>query len=79
MSADTEKLKRTATSRSLPFALRKLGHVVIRVSDLQRAVDFCTSVLGLRISDVYPEEMMPGVMVFLRFNVDHHGIALVGG
>ena len=33
---------------------------------------------GFEISDVYPEEMVPGGMVFLRCNPDHHGIALVG-
>jgi catechol 2,3-dioxygenase len=79
MPADIEKLKRTAASHPPPFTIRKLGHVVIRVRDLQRSADFYTAVLGLRISDVYPEEMMQGGMVFLRFNTDHHGIALVGG
>jgi catechol 2,3-dioxygenase len=62
-----------------PFAIRKIGHVVLRVTDLQRSVDFYTRVLGFRVSDVYPEEMMPGGMVFLRCSADHHGVALVGG
>jgi len=35
--------------------------------------------LGLKVSDVYSEDLMPGGMVFLRFNADHHGVALVGG
>ena len=34
--------------------------------------------LGFRISDVYPDTMMDGGMVFMRFNADHHGVALVG-
>jgi len=42
-------------------------------------VDFYTRVLGMKVSDTYDETMMPGRMVFLRFNPDHHGIALVGG
>jgi len=62
-----------------PFRIRKLGHVVLRASDLRKSVEFYTQVLGLAISDVYPEEMVPGGMVFMRFNPDHHGVALVGG
>jgi len=62
-----------------PFRIRKIGHVVLRARDLERSVAFYTQVLGFRVSDVYPEEMMPGGMVFMRCNADHHGIALVGG
>lgn len=62
-----------------PFRLNKIGHVVLRARDLQRSVDFYTKVLGMKVSDTYDEAMMPGRMVFLRFNPDHHGIALVGG
>ena len=56
----------------------KLGHVVLNVRDVERSARFYTEVLGFEISDVYPEEMVPGGMVFLRCNPDHHGIALVG-
>lgn len=61
------------------FELRKLGHVVLNVTDLGVSVRFYTDVLGLRVSDRYPDSMVPGGMVFLRFNTDHHGVALVGG
>src|ERR671937_1346980 len=61
------------------FQLRKLGHVVLNVSDLEASLRFYTDVLGLQISDRYPDSMVPGGMVFLRFDTDHHGIALVGG
>ena len=61
------------------FELKKIGHVVLNVSDLEAAVRFYTEVLGLRISDRYPESMVPGGMVFMRCNTDHHGVALVGG
>jgi catechol 2,3-dioxygenase len=64
---------------SLPFALRKIGHVVLNVSDLDAAVRFYTEVLGLEVSDRYPDTMVPGGMVFMRCNADHHGVALVGG
>jgi catechol 2,3-dioxygenase len=61
------------------FQLRKLGHVVLNVTDLEAAVRFYTEVLGLQISDRYPDSTMPGGMGFLRCNPDHHGVALVGG
>ena len=63
----------------LGFQLRKIGHVVLNVSDLEAAVDFYTAILGLQVSDRYPTSMVPGGMVFLRCNTDHHGVALVGG
>jgi catechol 2,3-dioxygenase-like lactoylglutathione lyase family enzyme len=63
----------------MQFQLRKIGHVVLNVTDLERAVAFYTSVLGLEVSDRYPDVMVPGGMVFLRLNPDHHGVALVGG
>ena len=48
------------------------------MSDLERSVRFYTEVLGFSVSDVYPAEMVPGGMVFMRCNADHHGVALVG-
>ena len=61
-----------------PFRIGKLGHVVLNVRDVERSARFYTELLGFEVSDVYPEEMVPGGMVFLRCNPDHHGIALVG-
>src|SRR5262245_64468580 len=61
------------------FQLRKIGHVVLNVSDLEASVRFYTGLLGLQVSDRYPDSMVPGGMVFLRCNTDHHGVALVGG
>ncbi len=61
-----------------PFALTKIGHVVLMVSDIERSARFYTGVLGFRVSDVYPETMMKGRMVFMRCAADHHGVALVG-
>jgi catechol 2,3-dioxygenase len=63
----------------LQFQLRKIGHVVLNVTDLDASVGFYTEVLGLEVSDRYPPTMVPGGMVFLRCNTDHHGVALVGG
>ena len=61
-----------------PFSLTKIGHVVLMSTDLERSVKFYTGVLGFRVSDVYPETMMKGRMVFMRCAADHHGVALVG-
>jgi catechol 2,3-dioxygenase-like lactoylglutathione lyase family enzyme len=68
-----------ATEIPRPFQLRKIGHVVLNVTDLEAALRFYTEVLGLEVSDRYPDSMVPGGMIFLRCNPDHHGVALVGG
>jgi catechol 2,3-dioxygenase len=75
---DPNEFKTQARPKGLPFRIGKLGHVVINVSEVARSVRFYTQVLGFEISDLYPEEMVPGGMAFLRCNPDHHGIALVG-
>jgi catechol 2,3-dioxygenase len=62
----------------MDFHISKLGHIVLQVADLERSTVFYTQVLGFKVSDVYPEDMMPGGMVFLRCNTDHHCLALVG-
>jgi catechol 2,3-dioxygenase len=67
------------SGEQIPFTIGKIGHVVLNVADLQRSIDFYTGVLGFHITDSYPSSMMPGGMVFMRCNPDHHGIALVGG
>jgi catechol 2,3-dioxygenase len=74
-----QALRGMAPPAGLPFRVQKLGHVVLKVRDLERAVAFYTGVLGFRVSDVYPDTMMKGGMVFLRCNSDHHCLALVGG
>ena len=79
MAIDVEQIKRLAPSAGMPFRLNKIGHVVLRARDMERSVRFYTEVLGFKISDVYPDDMVPGGMVFMRLNADHHGIALVGG
>jgi catechol 2,3-dioxygenase len=78
MPFDAEKLKKRQRPQGMPFKISKIGHVVLNVSDMERAVRFYTDVLGFSVSDVYPESMVPGGMVFMRFHHDHHGVALVG-
>jgi catechol 2,3-dioxygenase-like lactoylglutathione lyase family enzyme len=76
---DPARIRQMKRPLGLPFNIGKIGHVVLDVQDVERSARFYTEVLGFHISDVYPEEMVPGGMVFLRCNTDHHGIALVGG
>lgn len=73
-----ERIKAMNTESDAPFGITKIGHVVLNCRDLERSTAFYTRVLGFKISDVYDGSMVPGGMVFLRFNTDHHGVALVG-
>jgi catechol 2,3-dioxygenase-like lactoylglutathione lyase family enzyme len=75
---DPKRVKQLRRLQGHPFRIGKLGHVVLNVRDVEQSARFYTEVLGFEISDVYPEEMVPGGMVFLRCSPDHHGIALVG-
>ncbi|HEX9146783.1 MAG TPA: VOC family protein [Candidatus Binatia bacterium] len=78
MPVNVEKLKSMTPPAGMDFHIGKLGHVVLQVGDLEKSTAFYTQVLGFKVSDVYPEAMMPGGMVFLRCNTDHHCLALVG-
>jgi len=78
-SPAVKALQRVTPPADLPFALAKLGHVVLKVRDVKRSIEFYTQLLGFRVSEVYPETMMKGGMVFLRCNADHHCLALIGG
>lgn len=77
-SEEVASLRKMRADAGLPFTIRKLGHVVLQVRDIGRSVEFYTKVLGFRVSDVYPESMMAGKMIFLRSNPDHHCLALIG-
>lgn len=79
MAVNIEKLKSMSPPAGMEFHIGKLGHVVLRVTDLERSTDFYARILGFKVSDVYPEDMMPGGMVFLRCNnTHHHCLAPVG-
>ena len=74
----TERIQALSLESCVPFAVMKIGHVVLNCRDLERSVKFYTQVLGFKISDIYEPDMVPGGMVFMRFNADHHGVGLVG-
>ena len=76
--AESQALRELQPRAGRPFNLTKIGHVVLMSTDLKRSVGFYTGVLGFRVSDVYPETMMKGRMVFMRCAADHHGVALIG-
>src|ERR671932_2903682 len=61
-----------STAGEIPFRIRKLGHVVFYVSDMERSLRFYTEVLPFKVSDVNEQGM-----VFLRCAGDHHTLALV--
>jgi len=73
-----EALKGVQPSADVPFKFAKMGHAVLMVRDIDVSVQFYTQVLGFKVSDVYPDSMVEGRMVFMRFNDDHHGLGLVG-
>jgi catechol 2,3-dioxygenase len=59
----------------MPITVSKVGHLVLRVRDLDRALGFYTSVLGLR--EVARRDFGEGPMAFLSSGNSHHDIALV--
>jgi len=58
--------------KTTPINVKKLGHFVYEVSDIDRSVRFWTEIMGFRISD-----RNEFGMVFLRHGTDHHSIGLV--
>lgn len=57
---------------STPVKVKKLGHLVYEVSNLERALQFWTEIMGFHISDRNEKGM-----VFLRYGSDHHAIGLI--
>src|SRR5450432_1007448 len=78
MGIDPASISKYKRPENRPFDIVKLGHVVLNCSDVGRSARFYVEVLGFEISDVYPDDMVLGGMVFMRFNEDHHLLALVG-
>src|SRR5438270_9375973 len=71
MGESTPDGAQQATQTRTPVQVRKLGHVVLRVSDVERSMRFWTEILGFNVSDRNEQGM-----VFLRYGSDHHTIAL---
>jgi len=75
---DPDRLTAMTRPADMPFRISKIGHVVLQCRDIERTVRFYTEVLGFKVSDVYPDDMVPGGMVFMRCSTDHHGVGFVG-
>jgi len=69
-TVDAKTSTKPAT-RTSPIRIRKLGHIVLQVRNLERSVKFYTEVLNLRVSD---NATAGGV--FLTGLGDHHTIGL---
>ena len=61
----------TATTARTPIGVRKLGHLILRVRDVDRSARFYTEVLGFTESDRNEHGY-----VFLRCGADHHVLGL---
>jgi len=72
MTQTAERPLTEQTTGLSPVKVRKLGHVVYRVRDMERSVKFYTELLNFRVSDVNEKGM-----VFLNACGDHHTIALM--
>ena len=59
----------------MSVSVSKVGHIVLRVSDLDRALSFYSGVLGLQ--EVARRDFGEGPMVFLSTGNSHHDVALV--
>ena len=59
----------------MPVRVAKVGHVVLRVRDLDASLRFYREVLGL--SEVARRDFGEGPMVFLSSGATHHDLALV--
>ena len=55
-----------------PIKIKKIGHVVYSVSDMDRSIKFWTEVMGFKFSDRNEHGM-----VFFRNATDHHTVALI--
>jgi catechol 2,3-dioxygenase len=71
-------MSRESTARNIepaeatPVKVKKIGHVVFRVRDMDKTIKFWTEVMGFTLSD-----RNENGMVFLRYGSDHHSIGLV--
>jgi catechol 2,3-dioxygenase-like lactoylglutathione lyase family enzyme len=59
----------------MPVPVSKIGHIVLRVEDLDPALAFYRGILGLK--EIARRDFGEGPMVFLSTGNSHHDIALV--
>jgi len=61
----------TASPEASPIHIKKLGHIVLTVRDVERSRRFWQEIMGFQVSDVNERGM-----VFLRCGPDHHTVAI---
>jgi catechol 2,3-dioxygenase-like lactoylglutathione lyase family enzyme len=71
MKAEKVEAQTESAPASTPVSVKKLGHVVFRVRDIEESVRFWTEIMGFRVSDRNEHGM-----VFLRCGPDHHTVGL---
>ena len=54
-----------------PVRVKKIGHIVFRVKDVEETIKFWTEVMGFHVSD-----RNEGGLIFLRCGSDHHTIGV---
>ena len=57
------------------FTIRRVGHVGIQVTDVDRSIEWYRDILGLTLTGRWPMGES-GAMAFMRFTDDHHNIVL---
>jgi catechol 2,3-dioxygenase-like lactoylglutathione lyase family enzyme len=72
IAATGEERPMAESPETTPIKVKKLGHVVFTVADIERTTRFWTEIMGFHVSDRNERGM-----VFLRNASDHHTIALV--
>ena len=60
------------TEEKTPIKIKKIGHVVLVVSDIERSTKFWTEIMGFKFSDKNETGM-----AFFRNATDHHTVALL--
>lgn len=56
--------------------IRRVGHVALDVRDLDESIDWYVNKLGMTLTGRWPLGGGIGEMAYLRFNDDHHNLAL---
>ena len=62
----------TGSQGKTPVKVKKIGHFVYEVADIERSVKFWTEIMGFEVT----EGNEIGI-VFLHYGADHHGIGLI--
>ena len=71
-SAQAQRQAGESASQATPVRIKKIGHVVLSVSDIERSSRFWSEIMGFKFSD-----RNENGMVFYRNATDHHTIALI--